>query len=207
VGAVDTDENTNKENTMKTCIATLESISTYSQSKAINEEDFPKKNKESHDEYEKRSWRERCHAAKDGQLYIPAIAFKAAVQAGACYIGDKIKGKGMKGWAEKFRAGILVDNDMVLPEKKDTVPSERLHCSPNGKRGGNTRVYRYFPVIASWKGDVTFHILDDEITEEQFIKTLKQAGMFVGIGRWRPANGGQNGRFSVVSHKWIESEE
>ena len=189
---------------MKTCIATLRSTSPYSQSRAYH--DTEKKNKESPDEFEKRCWREKAHCNSKGKLTIPAISFKACLQSASKYVGDKIRGKGMKAWSEKFRSGVLVDQDLVLPETKEKVAGEWVHCHANGVRGSGKRVYRCFPVVPEWSGEVTFHILDDEITEEIFVKHLKQAGLFIGLGRWRPENGGQNGRFIVEEHAWSENE-
>jgi hypothetical protein len=49
---------------------------------------------------------------------------------------------------------------------------------------------------------VTFHILDDVISPDVFEQHLKDAGNFIGIGRFRPRNNGYYGRFSVKSIKW-----
>ncbi len=191
---------------MKTCVAYLKSLngSPYSQSRAHEEE---KTNKESPDDYEKRTWRSKTHTDKKGRIRIPAIAFKQAIQTASKYVGEKIKGKGMKGWAEKFRSGVLVDQDLVLDVTKDKVHGERVHCHVTGIRGSGKRVYRTFPQVTEWEGSITFHILDDEITEEVFVKHLTQAGTFIGLGRWRPENGGQNGRFTIVKHNWQEVGE
>ena len=42
----------------------------------IDRNAFPKKSRESHDDYERRTWRERAHASPDGRLYVPALALK-----------------------------------------------------------------------------------------------------------------------------------
>lgn len=188
---------------MKTCIVQLESTSPYSPSRA---HEAPRANaKEAHDDYDERTWREHAHYdPKTRRVYIPATAFKQALQSASKYVGARIKGKGMKTWAEKFRSGIIVENNLTLRQSIDEIPSERVHCHANGVRGSGKRVYRRFPVVPEWSGEVTFIILDDEITEEVFVSTLKQAGVFIGMGRWRAENGGQNGRFSVVGYAWEE---
>ena len=49
---------------------------------------------------------------------------------------------------------------------------------------------------------VPFHVLADEITPDVFEEHLKQAGAFVGIGRFRPERGGFYGRFAIKNIKW-----
>jgi len=65
-------------------------------------------------------------------------------------------------------------------------------------------VLKNFGVIQQWQGDVVFHILDDIITEDIFRQVLEAAGNVIGIGRWRPRNGGLYGRFEIVKLKFIE---
>jgi hypothetical protein len=63
-------------------------------------------------------------------------------------------------------------------------------------------VPRTFPVVRNWSAQATFYVLDDAITEKAFTYHLEQAGKFIGIGRFRPRNGGFYGRFSVESVTW-----
>jgi hypothetical protein len=57
-------------------------------------------------------------------------------------------------------------------------------------------------MIDEWKAPVPFTILADEITQEVFEEALTQAGLFVGIGRHRPQNGGVCGRWTVEKVEW-----
>ncbi len=54
-----------------------------------------------------------------------------------------------------------------------------------------------------WKGEVTFHILDETVTEEVFKLHLEEGGKFIGIGRFRPQNNGFYGRFKVNEMVWV----
>jgi hypothetical protein len=47
-------------------------------------------------------------------------------------------------------------------------------------------------------------IFDDTITKEVFERHLTEAGRFVGIGRFRPENGGIYGRFTAGPFSWSE---
>ena len=72
----------------------------------------------------------------------------------------------------------------------------------DGKKGSGTRVARTFPVIHEWDGTAEVMILDESITKDVFTRYLEEAGKFIGIGRFRPRNGGFYGRFSVGEVLW-----
>lgn len=186
---------------MRVCEAVLESASPYSQSRPT---DSPKKPKETSDDHEQRTWRERIHSTADGQVFIPPMAFKNALSEIAKFLSIQIPGKGKSTYTKHFEAGVLVMDSVPLGIKKDDVAGERLFVPSDGMRGGGKRVWKTFPLIPSWEGKVTFYVLDDTITEEVFERHLKEAGAFIGIGRFRPRNNGFYGRFRVKSMKWAE---
>ena len=179
---------------MKTVIATLKSVSPYSQSRFHN---TPKNEKESSDDYEKRTWIERCHYNKDGTVFIPPMAFKNCISEIAKYLAMQIPGKGKSTYTKHFESGVLVTDPLVLPFKRKDVEGEWLHVPSDGRRGGTKRVLKCFPVFHEWAGDVSYYLLDDTITEDVFKYHLEQAGKFIGIGRFRPRNNGYYGRFEV----------
>jgi hypothetical protein len=189
---------------MHIAIASLKSLSPYSQSKNIDKLEHPEKPKESKDAYEERIWRAKAHVTDDGYIEIPPTAFANALMGAARRLQLQIPGKGKTQYTKYFEAGVQVMEPLKLPIKIDEVPRDRLFLNADGRVGGGTRVYRSFPRIQSWAGDVTFYILDDIIPEEIFTKVLRSAGMLVGIGRFRPENRGFYGRFTVTSIRWIE---
>jgi len=184
---------------MREAVATLKSVSPYSQSRFYNTE---KLNKENHADYEKRTWRDRLHVNKDGFVFVPPMAFKNCLSEAAKYLSIQIPGKGKATYTKHFEAGVLCMDPLILPIKKDDVEGEWLHVPSDGRRGGTKRVEKCFPVIHEWNGDVVFHILDDTITEDVFENHLIQAGQFIGLGRFRPRNNGYYGRFSVEEIVW-----
>ena len=183
---------------MKTITATLESVSPYSQSKYHGTEKLPK---ESSSDYEKRTWRERLHINSEGYVFIPPMAFKNCLSEVAKFLSIQIPGKGKSTYTKHFEAGVIVTDAVVLKVKKDDVPGEWLFVPADGVRGSGKRVENCFPVINDWKGEVAFHILDDTITPDVFEQHLREAGSFIGIGRFRPRNNGFYGRFSVKKIK------
>lgn len=184
---------------MKTVIATLKSVSPYSQSRHYS---VDKLEKESAHEYEKRTWRERLHVDEKGMVFMPPMSFKNCLSEAAKFLGINIKGKGKATYTKHFEAGVLVVDPLVLSLKKDDVPGEWLFVPADGKRGGGKRVEKCFPVIREWTGDVTFIVLDETITQDVFKEHLIEAGKFIGLGRFRPRNNGFYGRFDVVNVKW-----
>lgn len=184
---------------MKTAICKLKSMSPYSQSKYIQEK---KTKNETHADFEKRSWKQRCHWTDDGRVYIPPMSFKNCLSEAAKYKSIQIPGKGKSTYTKHFEAGVLVVDPVQLSVTEDKLQHEWLHVPSDGRRGGTTRVEKCFPLIPSWAGTVEFLVLDELITKEVFCEHLDDAGSFIGIGRFRPRNNGFYGRFSVESVDW-----
>lgn len=184
---------------MRVATAHLESLSPYSQSRHYV---VPKLDKEGPADFEARTWRERLHVDADGFVVMPPMAFKNCLSEIAKFLSVKIQGKGKSTYTKHFEAGVMVVEGLTLPLKKDDVAGEWLFVPSDGRRGGSSRVDKCFPVIQSWKGTVTFHIIDETITPEVFEQHLSEAGNFIGVGRFRPRNNGYYGRFKVKKVSW-----
>lgn len=188
-------------------IAHLRSASPYSQGKFYALA-VPRGEEETHDDYEKRTWRERLHTLpNDGRVFIPANSFKNCLAEAAKYRAVQIPGKGKTTYTKHFEAGIMMNpgpngEAIILPIQKEDVPGLWLHVPSDGRRGGTKRVPKCFPLINEWSGKVEFLILDPVITEEIFHYTLTEAGKFIGIGVSRPRNNGFFGRFTVERLEW-----
>jgi hypothetical protein len=190
---------------MKTVTAVLESIegSSYSQSRPFDPTQKPK-DRETPQDFELRTWRERCNYDETtGMLFIPPMAFKNCMSEIAKYLSIQIPGKGKSTYTKHFEAGLMVMHRVPLSISKDEVKGQWLYVPSNGVRGGSHRVWKCFPVIPYWKAPVTFLILDDAITLPVFEQHLREAGNFIGIGRFRPRNNGFYGRFKVLSIDWV----
>lgn len=182
---------------MKIFIASLASVSPYSQSRKY-EREYPRQDKETHDDYEVRTWRHRMHVTNDGHVFIPATQFKEAFVECAQYLSIQIPGKGKATYTKHFKAGLLISEGIILPTKADDVQGEwlSLDAQPGSGRGG--RVWRCMPRIDAWEGDLTIHVLDETVTADILRYVIEQAGAFTGIGRFRPINGGFYGRWRLV---------
>ena len=190
---------------MKTVVASLESISPYSQSKE-KDRAHPKKDKETSADYENRTWRERCHYDDKGFIFIPPMSIKNCLSEAAKFLHVQIPGEGKATYTKHFESGMLVLEGISLPVKKDAVEGEWYFVPADGKRGGGKRVWKCFPVIREWSGDITVHIIDDKITGEVLKYHFEQAGAFIGLGRFRPRNNGFYGRFRVNEIIWQDGK-
>jgi hypothetical protein len=182
---------------MKTCYATLKAIAPYSSSRAHETEKLPKET--AHD-FEARTWRNKAHV-QNGQVYIPPMAFKMGLDRAAKMLGRQIPGKGKATYTKFFESGVLC-TDQIFIADEGSIACERVYANADGVRGSGKRVWRLFPRIDAWEAVVPFYILADEITPDVFEEHLRQAGSFVGVGRFRPEKGGFFGRYAVKSLKW-----
>jgi hypothetical protein len=185
---------------IRTAKVTIKGVTPLSTSKAFTSE---KTAKEQHGEFEKRTWRERAHVDENGICYMPAMAFKNSLTEAAKYLSMKIPGKRNATYTKHFEAGVFVDTHLTLGVKAVDMEGEWVFVPSDGKRGGGSRVWKCFPIFRVWSGTVDFHILDETITEDAFLEHIKAAGMYKGIGRFRPGNNGYYGRFQVVKIDWV----
>lgn len=185
---------------MRIATITLEGMSPYSASRVL--EDREKAAGESHDDHERRTWNQRLNVDSAGQGIIPPMAFAKAIQEAAKRYAGKIVGKGNTTWTKYFEAGIMVLDPLVLPVTRETVKGEWLFVPSDGIPGSGKRVMKCFPVVHQWGGDVTVHVVDDEITPQIFEKVAGLAFSLVGVGRFRPEKRGVYGRAAVKEIKW-----
>lgn len=194
---------------MNTSIArvTISSITPMSQSR---QHDEPRLQGEQPEDYDQRTWRSKLNTGvRDGKptVVIPAHGLHQAIAAAAKYSHRKIPGKGAATWSKKFLAGIALLEDPALHIAPDSVEGITISANVDGIRGNGRRVPRRFPIIPTWSSTFEVVILDPIITEELFKEFLSMAGMFIGIGRFRPEKGGTNGRFKVDAVEWTDNRQ
>lgn len=158
------------------------------------------------DNYEERTWRNKMTVnAVSGEVEYSAFGIQQALVAAAKYTGDKIPGQGQKTWGAKFERGVAVLSNPTFGVKAEDVQSIRVSVNADGIRGSGKRVDRLFPILLEWELPVTFHIIDPIITESVFRKYLELSGLYSGLGRFRPQNGGTYGRFVVKELHWEDN--
>lgn len=213
---------------MKTAIIEIEGIAPISFSRYHTE---PQNEGEHADAYDKRTWRDKVHAYPDGRVYIPGVVLAKALISTAAQLGYKVPGRGSKRWGSVFKSGLMCPEPIDLFVKApprivagDQAPSgPRLipvlkedaegavgkpmdhvdvYCDAQG-RPGSGRVWRRFPIVQPpWFGTATIIITNDEIPESVLRKHVEMCGQINGLGRYRPQNGGEFGRFKVTGFEW-----
>lgn len=156
---------------------------------------------ESHDAFEERTWRERVHTSNKGTVFIPPMAVKLCLSDCARYLSESVPGKGKATYTKNFEAGVMVVEPVDLGIKAADIESERLFVPPDGKKGGSKRVWKTFPLIREWSGSGEIVLLDPLLADkpDKVREYLEHAGKFIGLGRFRPRNGGFYGRFEVTA--------
>jgi len=181
---------------MFTLMCELEGTSPLSFSRPVAE---PKKRGELPADWENRCWKQRLHSKKD-QLFIPAMAFKLALENAAA--GVRIPGGGSATYSKVMRSGVMIFEDVLLDAEENDVVCEELFVPSDGKRGGGKRVLKKFPTLEkTWMGMLEIECIHPKLNKEVLIRFLEDAGRFVGLLRWRPQNGGLYGRFRVNDYK------
>lgn len=193
---------------MRTVTYSVSSLSPYSPCRPVSYL-VPKKNKESPEAFEERTWRLKAHAdEKTGMVYIPPMAFKMSLTTSSSRLAIKVPGKGQRTYGAYIKSGVIPLDNAWLNVTRDDFRQEPVFCSATGKANGvGTRVIRYFPILDDWKTDVTLQVADDSIPEDIVDMSMREAGKLIGVGRFRPEVGGYFGRFDVTKVKWTNLDE
>jgi hypothetical protein len=187
---------------MKKCMITMESRAPYYQSRQHFTE---KLEKEGPDAYEERTWREKCTTDGNGEIMIPAAAFKKAFDRAAKMLSIQIKNRGKATYTKHFMAGVMVPAGVPVGQKKEKVGRIAVSCNADGVAGSGKRVVRFFPEVKAWRGELEVIVVDETITPAVFEQHANEAGLLVGVGQNRPENGGSSGRFKCTKFVWSET--
>ena len=169
----------------------------------------PKLEGENSNDYDARTWRNKLNVSEDGtSIVIPAHGVHQCIAAAAKYSKLQIPGQGKSTWTAKFMSGIMLMDNPRLEIDPQSVSNITISANANGMRGSGKRVPRRFPVIPSgWSTTFDIFILDPIITEQVFREMVELAGMFIGLGQFRPQNGGTNGRFKIGDLAWQDNRQ
>lgn len=156
---------------------------------------------ESHGEYDKRTWREKCNYDSEDKVFVPAMAFKQAMDVAAKRLAIPDPDNKRANLTKYFVSDVICEGNLSIGVKKDAMPCIHINANSDGIRGSGKRVPRTLPQIQEWAGSTSFLIMEEKVKPEIFEKVLTAAGRSVGVGQFRPEKGGLNGRFEVVAVK------
>lgn len=194
--------------------ATLVGITPYSSNKA---DQLEKMDGEDDVAVENRRKVERVHKNKKGEVCIPAITFVNMLASTAKRVGMPVPGSKKERYTKSFVSGVippmadpvlrrLSDGTAFKAEeigKTDDSRFEAVYCHSDGKREGGSgkRVTRFYPYFEGWVIDIELEVIDPKLTPDIVLQHLVCAGMYNGLGRFRPQNRGTLGRFRVFQGK------
>ncbi|MGH9404390.1 MAG: hypothetical protein ACRD3D_00980 [Terriglobia bacterium] len=182
----------------------FEGMTPLLQSRAYTHE-VDKLTKETSNDYEERTWRNKAHVNAEGFVTIPAIFMRNSLREAARYLGEQIPGKGKSTYTKHFNSGLGIYDDVALPVKQTDLKGLMLLCNADGVHGSGKRVTRIFPKLEKWGGTFKVYVLDETITKDVLHRHAVEAGNFRGMGTRRPANGGEFGRFKVLELKEMKA--
>lgn len=174
-----------------------------------HQHDTPKLEGESHEDYDIRTWRNKLNISDDGSsVVIPLHGMTQCLVSAAKYSKKQIPGQGKATWTAKFMAGIMLTDSPRLNVDPKSLGCVIISANADGIRGSGKRVPRRFPVIPTgWQTTFQVYILDPIITEQVFAEVMEGAGIFVGLGQFRPEKGGTNGRFKLDKLVWQDNRQ
>lgn len=190
---------------MKQCKITIKGLPTspYSQSAKY---ETPVLDRESADDYDTRTWRDHCTVNSDGIVCIPSMAIKQGLDRTAQKLAIKVPGRRGATFKSFFQSGVFCNANAPIKNGQWLKPEDGdcalIYANADGVRGSGKRVWRRFPAFHDWHALIECVVVDDIITNPIFEQTFKAFGIIVGIGRFRPENGGINGRFRVEKFEW-----
>lgn len=163
-----------------------------------------KKKGENKAEAEFETYRQKAWFRKDIGVHIPSENIHECLKGGAKAWGRKIPGEGMKTYAGLLTSAIICE-DMPLGIK--SLDDERLipfakvvNGNPTKSKKGGSCVVRVRPLVAQWGGSFLLHIFDKRLTDDVMQTIIQYAGIYNGIGDWRPVYGRfRMTRYEVVS--------
>jgi len=107
----------------------------------------------------------------------------------------KIPGKGKKTFKDAIKSGVLIDPEMIPHLKPDYKVDIRAVVI------SRSRIPRARPRFDEWELEFTVTVLDERITGPVLKSILQEAGMFKGIGDYRP----RYGLFEVIEFEKVKN--
>ncbi len=123
----------------------------------------------------------------EGSLQNAAKNFKIAGRRGATY--SKLIGSTVEVWPDAIPHKItehVTDSRPVVVQK--------------------ARIIRYRPRFDEWELDFLLQLSDDQLPIQTMKEILDYAGLYVGIGDYRPQRGGKFGKFMVTKFNELKEK-
>jgi hypothetical protein len=170
----------------------------------VKRPELNKQRGENYTDLENRTWKLKAHINDQNHVYCPGEWFKRTIMAtqkrGKYPLqppGSRSKNQTMLPY---FISGLFIEDSEILINKnpiteKDLLPFESVVTPP-----GQGSVICIRPMIKDpWYLNVNITIIDDAISEKCVFDVMNWCGLYMGIGDFRPQNGGNFGRFEITN--------
>jgi len=132
---------------------------------------------------------------KNGSIYVPAAQLEGClIKASTDF---QIPGKGKKTYKDLCNSALIISPDKIR------IDPQEWETDARAVKVQRARVIRYRPRWDEWKLNFRIDILDEQFPTEILYEILKTAGMYKGIGDYRP----KYGRFAVTRFEEARDEE
>ena len=132
---------------------------------------------------------------KDGKIYQPSEHFEKALKNSAKSF--KIAGKRGATYTRLIGSSVeILPYELIHKIQHYVIDSRAVVIQ-------KARVIRYRPRLDEWELDFTLRILDAQLPISVIKEILDYAGLYVGIGDYRPQLGGKFGKFMVIRFEEI----
>jgi len=151
-----------------------------------------KKLEEDHLQIAELGYRSALYYDEGVGLYLPGAMLKASM----------VNGAKMQRLGAAFKRSVIVLEDMIPlnyegPTTPDGLWEDKNFVDVRSVGVMTARVMRYRPKIRNWSVNATILYAEDLVEEADLMRAIENAGMFAGVGDFRPECGGNFGRYSV----------
>lgn len=133
--------------------------------------------------------------------FVPADSLKAAIGESSKALNNRM--------GSAFARGVQIHDDMPLsyegPKDCNGMWNQGLYRNDGGSRNGGKLIWITRPCFpVGWQ--VGFRLFCDSSQVELAVleDMIQAAGRYIGLGSWRPANGGRFGRFTLDQFEAVE---
>jgi len=135
---------------------------------------------------------------KDNNIFIPYTWLEGTLKGAS--VNFKMAGKGKKTYKNIIGSSVAVNPPEILlsPQKYEIFSIAAVN------KIMKSRVMSHRPRFSNWSVEFAIDILDDTLSPEEIKPMLEYAGMYIGIGAWRPGIAGRYGKFQITKWEVIE---
>ena len=135
----------------------------------------------------------------DGTIYQPSIHFISSMKkAGSRF---QIPGQGKATYRNLIGSGAVLISPDAIPHDKQSF---EIDIRPVVIKSTKGRIPRRRPIFKNWSLKFIIEYDEEDISSETIKEILDYAGRRVGVGDFRPENGGPFGRFMVTKFKEVK---